>query len=62
MKRKLALLLAVSMVVLLTACQSVSSQPGQDSADNILQKNVGKTESEIVQEELTVGNREDNLS
>ena len=62
MKRKLTLLLAVSMVVLLSACQSESSQSDRDSADNILQEDVGQTESENVREELTVGSGEGNLS
>ena len=62
MKRKLTLLLAVSMVVLLSACQSESSQSDRDSVDNILREDVGQTESENVREELTVGSGEGNLS
>ena len=65
MKRKLALLLTISMVALLPACQSVSLQSGKDSADNIPQEDVGQTESENVQgeeEELTLSNKEGNLS
>ena len=36
MKRKLTLLLAVSMAVLLSACQSESSQSDRDSAEGNL--------------------------
>ena len=42
MKRKLALVLTVSVVAILTACQSVLSQSGKDSADNIPQEDVGE--------------------
>ena len=62
MKRKLALLLTISMAALLPACQSVSSQPDRDSAGNSLQEDVEQTESENVREEFTVGSGEDNLS
>lgn len=65
MKRKRVLLLAVIMTALLSACQSVSSQTGKDSADNIPQEDMGQTESESVQreeEKLTVESGEDNLS
>lgn len=45
MKRKLALILAVSMTismaVFLSACQCVSSQTGDDGTNNILQEDVG---------------------
>ena len=65
MKRKLALLLTISMAALLPACQSVSSQSGKDSGDNIPQEDVGEMESGNVQgeeEELTLSSKEGNLS
>ena len=62
MKRKQALLLVVFMTTLLSACQSVPQQSGKDSADNILQEDVGQTGLENVREELTVGSGEGSLS
>lgn len=65
MKRKLAFVLTVSMAAILTACQSISSQSGKDSADNIPQEDVGEMGTENVQgeeEALTLSSGEGNLS
>ena len=64
MKRKLALVLTVSMAAILTACQSESSQSDRNSAGNIRQEDAGEmgTENVLEEEELTVGSSEDNLS
>ena len=65
MKRKLALLLTISMAAFLSACQSESSQSDKDSADNIPQEDVGEIGTENVlgeEEELTLSSGEGNLS
>ena len=58
MKRKPVFLLAVSMTILLSACQSEPPQPGEESTGGILQKDIGRTEPENVpgegEEHMTV--------